>query len=136
MKYKRIFIVGIYGSGKSTLAKQISAQLRIKSLELDDIKYKDNCIEWFDGHKFCIENRINFKDAKGFNLKEIGFILNKHKLTEINWKNNLSKSNGAKKHYIHNEKWTEKESVLYYNEIDCQIIYEIFKNLKKFQINI
>ena len=103
---------------------------------LDDIKYKENSIEWLDGHKFCIDHRINFKDAKGFNLKEIGFILNKHKLTDINWKNNLSKSNGAKKFYIHNEKWTEKESVLYYNEIDCQIIYEIFKNLKKFQINI
>ena len=103
---------------------------------LDDIKNIENIIEWLDGHKFCIENKINFKDAKGFNLKEIGFILNKHKLTDINWKNNLSKSNGAKKYYIHNEKWTERENVLYYNEIDCQIIYEIFKNLKKFQINI
>jgi len=103
---------------------------------LNDIKNIDSVIEWLDGHKFCIDNRINFKDAKGFSLKEIGFILNKHNLTEINWKNNLSKSNGAKKFYIHNEKWVEKDNVLYYNEIDCQIIYEIFKNLKKFQINI
>jgi len=40
MKEKKIFIVGIYGSGKSTLAKRLSTLLRIKSFELDDIKYK------------------------------------------------------------------------------------------------
>lgn len=101
---------------------------------LGEIPNFDINIEWLDGHKFCKDNRINFKDAKGFNLKEIGYILNKHNLTDINWKNNLSKSNGAKKHYIHNEKWVERENVLYYNEVDCQIVYEIFKNLRKYQI--
>jgi len=93
-------------------------------------------IEWVDGYKFCLENRINFKDAKSYGLKEIGCVLNKHKLTDINWKSNLSKSNGAYKHYINNEKWIEKENVLYYNEIDCKMIYEIFKNLRKFQNNL
>jgi hypothetical protein len=96
---------------------------------LDEIKN----IEWIDGYKFCLDNRINFKDAKGYGLKEIGSILNKHKLTDVNWKNNLSKSNGAYKYYMNNQKWIEKEDVLYYNEIDCQIMYEIVKNLRKFQ---
>ena len=96
---------------------------------LDEIKD----IEWIDGYKFCLDNRINFKDARGYGLKEIGLILNKHKLTEVNWVNNLSKSNGAYKYYMDNQKWPEKEGVLYYNEIDCKIIYEIFKNLRKFQ---
>lgn len=96
---------------------------------LDEIKD----IEWIDGYKFCFDNRINFKDARGYGLKEIGAMLNKHKLTEVNWINNLSKSNGAYKYYMDNQKWPEKEGVLYYNEIDCKIIYEIFKNLRKFQ---
>jgi hypothetical protein len=96
---------------------------------LDEIKD----IEWIDGYKFCLDNRINFKDARGYGLKEIGSILNKHKLTEVNWVNNLSKSNGAYKYYMDNQNWPEKEGVLYYNEIDCKIIYEIFKNLRKFQ---
>lgn len=103
---------------------------------LGELKNFDTMVEWLDGYKFCKDNRINFKDAKGFNLKEIGRILNKHNLTDVNWKNNLSKSSGSRKHYVHNKKWVEKQSVLYYNEIDCQIIYEIFRNLRKYQINI
>ena len=99
---------------------------------LDEIKD----IEWIDGYRFCLDNRINFKDAKSYGLKEIGLILNKHNLTSVNWKSNLSKSNGAYKYYVNNKKWIEKECVLYYNEIDCQMIYEIFKNLRKFQINL
>jgi adenylate kinase family enzyme len=37
---KKIHIVGIYGSGKSTLAKKLSEYLKIKSYDLDEIKYK------------------------------------------------------------------------------------------------
>lgn len=40
MKFKKIHIVGIYGSGKSTLAKALSEKLKIKSYDLDEIKYK------------------------------------------------------------------------------------------------
>ena len=40
MRPKRIHIVGIYGSGKSTLAKDLSKLLKIKSYDLDEIKYK------------------------------------------------------------------------------------------------
>jgi len=93
-------------------------------------------IEWIDGYKFCVQNRINFKGAKSYGLKSIGNALNKHNLTSVNWKSNLSKSNGAYKHYINQEKWIERDNVLYYNEIDCQMIYEIFKNLRKFENNI
>jgi adenylate kinase family enzyme len=39
-KISRIHIVGIYGSGKSTLAKKLSALLKIKTYDLDEIKYK------------------------------------------------------------------------------------------------
>ncbi|MEA3413921.1 MAG: hypothetical protein U9Q99_00130 [Nanoarchaeota archaeon] len=39
-KISKIHIVGIYGSGKSTLAKKLSALLKIKTYDLDEIKYK------------------------------------------------------------------------------------------------
>lgn len=38
--YNKIHIVGIYGSGKSTLAKELSKLLKIKTYDLDEIKYK------------------------------------------------------------------------------------------------
>lgn len=40
MKIKKVHIVGIYGSGKSTLAKELSKKLKIKTYDLDEIKYK------------------------------------------------------------------------------------------------
>jgi shikimate kinase len=40
MKTQKIHIVGIYGSGKSTLAKQLGEMLKIKTYDLDEIKYK------------------------------------------------------------------------------------------------
>jgi len=39
-KISKIHIVGIYGSGKSTLAKKLSALLKTKTYDLDEIKYK------------------------------------------------------------------------------------------------
>jgi len=39
-RISKIHIVGIYGSGKSTLAKKLSALLKIKTYNLDEIKYK------------------------------------------------------------------------------------------------
>lgn len=39
-KISKIHIVGIYGSGKSTLAKKLSALLKMKTYDLDEIKYK------------------------------------------------------------------------------------------------
>lgn len=39
-RLRKIHIVGIYGSGKSTLAKKISEILKIKTYDLDEIKYR------------------------------------------------------------------------------------------------
>ncbi len=39
-RISKIHIVGIYGSGKSTLAKKLSSLLKIKTYDLDEIKYK------------------------------------------------------------------------------------------------
>jgi len=39
-KISKIYIVGIYGSGKSTLARKLYTFLKIKTYDLDEIKYK------------------------------------------------------------------------------------------------
>jgi len=97
---------------------------------LDEISH----IEWIDMYKFCLDNCINFKDAKRFGLKEIGRVLNSNNLTTINWKKNLSSSStvGAKKHYYENIKWNPV-NIIDYNETDCRMIYEILINLRKYE---
>ncbi len=39
-RYKKIHIIGIYGSGKTNLSMKLSNLLKIKSYNLDSIKYK------------------------------------------------------------------------------------------------
>lgn len=91
-------------------------------------------LKWIDLYKFCLNNHINFKGAKGYGLKEIGRVLNENKLTDINWEKNLSSSStvGAMKHYYKNMKWNPK-NIIDYNEIDCRMTYEILKNLRLYQ---
>jgi len=92
-------------------------------------------IEWIDMYKFCLDNYINFKDAKRYGLKEIGKVLYNNNLTNFYWKKNLSSSStvGAKKHYFNNIKWNPI-NIIDYNETDCRMIYEILYNLRNFEI--
>jgi hypothetical protein len=91
-------------------------------------------IEWIDMYKFCLDNYINFKDAKRYGLKEIGKVLYNNNLTNFYWKKNLSSSStvGAKKHYFNNVKWNPI-NIIDYNETDCRMIYEILYNLRKYE---
>jgi hypothetical protein len=100
-----------------------------KKFNLSDVI---NNIKWIDMYNFCLNNHINFKGAKGYGLKEIGRVLNENKLTEVNWRSNLSSSVGALKHYYQNIKWNPS-NLIYYNEIDCKMIYEILLNLRIYE---
>jgi len=92
-----------------------------------------NNIDWLDVYKFCVDNKINFKDARRYGLKEIGRVLYKNKLTDIEWKDNLiGSSAGVRQHYYNNKKW-DNSNVIKYNEIDCKMVYEVMRNLKKYQ---
>lgn len=58
MKYKKIFITGIYGSGKTTLSKKISKKSNIKMFELDDIKY----LRHYDRLRSINERKVKLKN--------------------------------------------------------------------------
>ena len=102
-----------------------------KKFNLDD-KIFD--LKWIDMYRFCLNNHINFKGARGYGLKEIGRVLYELNLTNIKWQKNLSSSStvGATKHYYKNIKWNPT-TLLEYNHIDCRMIYEILKNLRLFE---
>jgi len=91
-------------------------------------------IEWVDAYKFCVVNKINFKGARRYGLKEIGRILCKNNLTNLSWENNLiGSSSGVRQYYYNNKKW-DSTNVIKYNEIDCKMVYEVIRNLRKYQI--
>jgi len=102
-----------------------------KKFNLDDRIFD---IKWVDMYRFCLNNHINFKGAKGYGLKEIGRVLYELKLTDVKWQKNLSSSStvGATKHYFKNIKWNPI-NIIEYNHIDCKMIYEILKNLRLFE---
>jgi len=91
-------------------------------------------LKWIDMYRFCLNNNINFKGARGYGLKEIGRVLKENKLTELKWDRNLSSSStvGAAKHYYKNIKWNP-QNIIDYNEVDCKMTHEILKNLRLFE---
>jgi len=91
-------------------------------------------IEWVDAYKFCISNKINFKGARRYGLKEIGRVMCKNNLTNLSWENNLiGSSAGVRQYYYYNKKW-DPTNVIKYNEIDCKMVYEVIRNLRKYQV--
>jgi hypothetical protein len=103
----------------------------VKKFHLED---KLSNIEWIDAYKFCVSNKINFRGARRYGLKEIGRILCKNNLTNLSWENNLiGSSSGVRQHYYNKKKW-DPTNVIKYNEIDCKMVYEVIRNLRKYQI--
>jgi hypothetical protein len=112
----------------------VDKRLLVNESKKFNLNNQINNIEWIDMYTFCLNNYINFKDAKRYGLKEIGRALNHNNLTNINWKKNLSSSStvGATKHYYKNIKWNP-ENIIDYNETDCRMVYEILYNLRKYE---
>jgi hypothetical protein len=117
----------------SGVDKRILVNLCKKCNLEGSIENKKINIEWFDAYKFCIDNKIHFKDARRYGLKEIGRVLCKNKLTDLEWENNLiGSSSGDRQYYYYNKKW-DTTNVIKYNEIDCKMVYEVIRNLRKYQ---
>jgi len=103
-----------------------------KKFELDNEKYLEK-LEWIDAYKFCMNNKINFKGARRYGLKEIGRVMKLNELTDLSWDNNLvGSSSGVRKYYYNNEKW-DSSKVIKYNEVDCKMVSEVIRNLRKYK---
>lgn len=102
-----------------------------KKFGLDELKE----LEWIDAYKFCMNNRINFRGARRYGLKEIGRVMKLNELTDLSWENNLvGSSAGVRKYYYNNEKW-DTTKVIKYNEVDCKMVSEVIRNLREYNIN-
>jgi hypothetical protein len=92
-------------------------------------KFYDMC-KWFKDCGICIKGSLDFK------LKNITRALNKNKLTQIMWDDNVSGGldamNLAYNYYKSNLKNpTALKDIEYYNEIDCKSMSEIHNILNK-----
>ncbi len=114
----------------SPVDKQITKK-QCKKYGLEE-EEKELGIEWVDGYYFCKDNYINFKNCKGYGLKEIGRAIKENNLTDIDWKYKLGKIGSVMNYYLFNGKWNSKRAIEY-NEVDCLMMYEIIKNLRKYE---
>ena len=98
-------------------------------------QFNDKSFNFYDLYQVFISEPVTVKGALNFSLKTIAKALNKHKLIESNWDQTSPCSNGlsamilANKLYEQNlDKITEEtimKEIMYYNEIDCKVMWEI-----------
>ena len=99
-----------------------------------------NKMHFFDLYELFTANSIVVKDALNYSLKSIAKAMYKNNLIKSIWENNSPCSNGlnamllAYKLYKHNNIVTLDEptmkDIVYYNTIDCKVLWEILLFLK------
>lgn len=94
-------------------------------------------INWFDLLRFFKDNNILILDSLNFSLKSIATSMYKYGLIQSIWNNEITSGSDAMffswQEYIkyNNINSSDKfRDVIFYNEIDCKTMYEIFEYLK------
>lgn len=110
-----------------------------------DFEMWQNSLTWIDMCKVFVDEPIVLKGAHRFSLKDVAKTMGKHNMISSNW-NTDGPSNGldamlnAIKYYKFminpndaEHDYYEKimQSIVYYNEIDCKVLYEIVLYLRK-----
>lgn len=104
-----------------------------------NIKLEDNHYIFYDLYKLFINEPIVIKGALKYSLKHIANVLYKNKIIKTTWDNNGC-SNGLIAMIYANEIYEKGEDVyknekmkeiIKYNEIDCKVLYEIHKFIKR-----
>lgn len=98
------------------------------------LKLPQNNIKWFDLYKYFKENVITIKGAFGHSLKTVGKALYEHKLITTFWDKNILSDN--KIHIYAYEKYIKNipnnfNQLINYNEVDCKIMFDILKVIRK-----
>jgi hypothetical protein len=98
------------------------------------LKLPQNNIKWFDLYKYFKENIITIKGAFGHSLKTVGKALYQHKLIQTYWDKNILSDN--KIHIYAYEKYVKNipnnfNQLINYNEVDCKIMFDILKVIRK-----
>jgi hypothetical protein len=108
-----------------------------------DLKYKDNNYSFYDLNKIFTKEPVFIHGAFNFSLKNIGRALYNHKLINSNWDSDSMCSNGLSALILANNLYETidlkdnildqpiMKDIIFYNEIDCKVMYEIHSYIKK-----
>ncbi len=104
------------------------------------LKIDDKHISFYDLNKVFINEPITVKGALDYSLKTIAKALKKHNLIDSIWDTNSQCSNGLNAMILANNLYDSKinviddpimKEIIYYNEIDCKVLWEIHNLMKK-----
>ena len=101
----------------------------------------DSQIKFYDLNKIFINEPVTIKGALDFSLKTIAKALNKNKLIDCTWDTTSSCSNGLNAMILANNIYKKNSNdinqepimkkIIYYNEIDCKVMWEIHNLIRK-----
>ena len=104
---------------------------------ITNLKLPQNDIKWFDLYKYFRDNIITIKGAFSHSLKSIGRGMFVNKLINTFWDENSLKDNKigilAYNKYIQKNDTGEFDDVVKYNEVDCEIMYDILMVVRGLQ---
>ena len=106
-----------------------------------NFKINDNHISFYDLNKVFVNEPITVKGALNYSLKTIAKALKKNKLIESTWDENSVCSSGLNAMILANNIYDSQQvdiindpvmkEIVYYNEIDCKVLWEIHNLIKK-----
>jgi len=106
------------------------------SFEPNLLKTEIKDVEWIDLYRIFVDEPIVIKGVMKFGLKEIAKNMYSNKLITTTWNTNLDIGNGfdamfsAIKYYqTHDPKI--KQGIIDYNEIDCKVMWDITRYLRR-----
>lgn len=105
-----------------------------------DLNIIDNHISFYDLNKVFVNEPITVNGALNYSLKTIAKALKKNKLIKSTWDETSVCSNGLNAMILANNLYDSNTSIedpvmkeiIYYNEIDCKVLWEIHNLIKKY----
>jgi predicted RecB family nuclease len=104
-------------------------------------RISDSHISFYDLNKVFINEPVTVHGALDFSLKSVAKALNKHKLIESVWDTSSPCSNGLNAMILANNLYEKNPSdidqepimkeIIYYNEIDCRVMWEIHNLIRE-----
>tara|TARA_B110000208_G_scaffold84516_1_gene107187 strand:+ start:6145 stop:8307 length:2163 start_codon:yes stop_codon:yes gene_type:complete len=124
--FKKEFLVCHWCSAEKTFFRQ--------ARERHSMKYNPLGNNFFDLCKYFIDNKIVVNGSFTYKLKNIAKALFNHQLIETNWADNEIDGLSATLYGWYDLTNQDKSNVadtLHYNMIDCKVMYDIIKFIKK-----
>ena len=105
-----------------------------------DLKIMDNHISFYDLNKVFVNEPITVNGALNYSLKTIAKALKKNNLIKSTWDETSACSSGLNAMILANNLYDSRASIddpvmkeiIYYNEIDCKVLWEIHNLIKKY----